>query len=221
MVSDVLDSAEHLPSTCRVPAERLPGDAPLPRPVQGLVVDWLVGGLSRVGRRVVIPVGTCGPRGCVLPGVTESPALPSPADCSTSPDSDEEESLRPGPLWRHALWVAGVTVVGVGWAWAGASFRVGPDDYGLPLATPGEVRPYLMVWSVTGLVLAVVVRAVAARVVLIGPEVVVLLLTFMGTRLSLGWRPESPALGAMVAAALMAAVVWCALALRRGRPQSA
>jgi hypothetical protein len=161
------------------------------------------------------PTGNPGSAGRVLLCVTESPALPSPADCSTSSDGDEE-SLRPGPLWRHVLWVAGVTVVGVGWAWAGASFRVGPDEYGLPLATPGEVRPYLVVWTVTGLVVAVVVRAVAARVVVIGPEVVVLLLTFMGTRLSLGWRPESPALGAMVAAALTAAVVWCALALRRG-----
>ncbi len=150
-------------------------------------------------------------------GVTESPALSSPDDSSTSSDGDEE-SPRPGPLWRHALWVAGVTVIGVGWAWAGASFRVGPDDYGLPLATPGEVLPYLAVWTVTGLVVATGVRAVAARVPFIGPEVVVLVLTFMGTRHSLGWRPEPPALGAMVAAALTAAAIWGALALRRGLP---
>jgi hypothetical protein len=151
--------------------------------------------------------------------VIESPGLSDP-DTSSGSDGDEEdeESVRPGPLWRHALWVAGVTIFGVGWGWVGASFRLGPDEYGMPLATPGEVRPYLVVWTVTGLMAAGALRAVAARVPLIGLEAVVLVLTFMGTRLSLGWRPEPPVLGAMVAAALTAAVIWCALALRRGSP---
>ncbi|MFS8197193.1 hypothetical protein ACLVWQ_00760 [Streptomyces sp. CWNU-52B] len=146
---------------------------------------------------------------------TDSPDSPDNPDSLSGSDGDEE-SVRPGPLWRHALWVVGVTVVGVGWAWAAASYRVGPDEYGLPLATAGDVQRYLVVWTLTGLVVAGALRAVAARVPVIGLDVVVLLLTFMGTRQALGWRPEALAQGAMVAAALTAAVVWGGIALRRG-----
>lgn len=152
--------------------------------------------------------------GHVLLGVTESPGLSSPDNCASS-DGDEE-SLRPGPLWRHASWVAGVTILGVGLGWANASFRVGPDEYGMPLAAPGQVWPYLVTWTATGLTAAAALRAVAARVRLYCLDVLVVLLTFLGTRLSLGFRPEPPVLGAMAAAALTAAGVWCALALRLG-----
>nr|WP_093466725.1 hypothetical protein [Streptomyces melanosporofaciens] len=146
--------------------------------------------------------------------MTESPGLPSPDNCASS-DSDEE-SLRPGPLWRHALWAASVTILGVGLGWADASFRLGSDEYGMPLAAPGQVRPYLVAWTATGLTAAAALRAVAARVPLHGPDVLAVILTFMGTRLSLGFRPEPPVLGASAAAALTAAFIWCALALRRG-----
>ncbi|WP_344567554.1 hypothetical protein [Streptomyces axinellae] len=146
--------------------------------------------------------------------MTESPGLSRPDNCASF-DGDEE-SLRPGPLWRHALWAAGLTILGVGLGWADASYRFGPDEYGMPLAVSGQVRLYLVAWSVTGLTAAAALRAVAARVPLIGPDVLVLILTFMGTRLSLGFRPEPPVLGASAAAALTAVFIWCALALRRG-----
>ncbi|MCT2593518.1 hypothetical protein LHJ74_27055 [Streptomyces sp. N2-109] len=146
--------------------------------------------------------------------MTESPGLSVPDDCASS-DGDEE-SLRPGPLWRHALWVAAVTVLGVGLAWVNASFRLGHDEYGMPLAASGHVRPYLMAWTATGLAAAAALRVVAARAPLYCPEVPVVVLTFMGTRLSLGFRPEPPVLGAMTAAALTAVVIWCALARPRG-----
>lgn len=158
--------------------------------------------------------------GRVLVGMTESPGLSTPDSC-TAPDScsdsdGDEETLRPGPLWRHALWVVGVTVLGVGWGWAAASFRVGPDEYGLPLATPGKVQPYLVAWTATGLTAAAALRAVAARVPLYGPGTLSVLLTLAGTRLSLGWRPEPPMLGAMTAVALTAVAIWCAFTLRSG-----
>ncbi|CAM5739738.1 hypothetical protein SHIRM173S_00914 [Streptomyces hirsutus] len=144
--------------------------------------------------------------------MTEPPDLSSP-DIGAS--SDDEESLRPGPLWRHALWVAGFTIFGVGLGWVSASFRIGPDEYGMPLAAPGQVWSYLVAWTATGLTAAAALRAVAAKVPLYGLEVVVVLLTFLGTRLSLGYRPEPPVLGAMAATALTAAAIWCVLALRR------
>ncbi|KAF4406938.1 MULTISPECIES: hypothetical protein [Streptomyces] len=148
--------------------------------------------------------------------MTEPPGLPGPAD-HTDSDGDEA-SLRPGPLWRHALWVAGVTAFGAGMAWANASHRVGPDEYGIPLAVPGQVWPYLLTWIATGLTVAAALRAAATRVPLVCPEVPAIVLTFMGARLSLGWRPEPPALCAMVAVALTVTVVWCAVALRHGLP---
>lgn len=131
--------------------------------------------------------------------------------------SDDERALRPGPLWRHAVWVVGLTIVAVAMGWVAASYRVGPDHYGIPLAVPGQVWPFLAFWTMTGLLLAGAMRAVAARVPLYGPDVLVLLLIFAGTRLSLGYRPESLQLGALAAAALVAAGIWCAVALRHGR----
>ncbi|WP_250294111.1 hypothetical protein [Streptomyces atroolivaceus] len=147
--------------------------------------------------------------------MTEVPGHSSPDDCA-NPDGDDE-SLRPGPLWRHALWVVGVTIPGVGMGWFGASFRFGPDEFGIPLAVPGQVWPYVAAWAVTGLTAAAALRAVAARVPLHGLEALVILFTFVGTRLSLGHRPEPPVLGAMTAVVLTAAALWCGLALHRAR----
>ena len=152
--------------------------------------------------------GNVRPPGRVLLGVIE---LLTPS----SPDNDEEAVL-PGPLWRHALWVAGITVLGVGLGWAGALFRIGPEEYGLPPAAPGPKWPYLVAWTVTGLAAAAVLRAAAARVPVYAPGGIAVVLTMLGTRLSLGWRPEAPVLGAMAGAALTAAAIWCALALRPG-----
>ncbi|GAA2624275.1 hypothetical protein GCM10009863_43430 [Streptomyces axinellae] len=55
--------------------------------------------------------------------------------------------------------------------------------YGMRLAAAGQVRPYLVAWTVTGLTAAAALRAVAARVPLHGPDVLAVILTFMGTRL--------------------------------------
>ncbi|MER7051731.1 MULTISPECIES: hypothetical protein [unclassified Streptomyces] len=110
----------------------------------------------------------------------------------------------------------GVTVLGLGMAWFSGSYRVGPDEYGVPLAVAGQTWPYVWVWAAIGLTAAAMLRTVAARVPLAGPEVIAIAPTFTGARLSLGWRPEPPMLGAMAAAALAVAVIWCALALRSG-----
>ncbi|ARF75495.1 hypothetical protein B7C62_26990 [Kitasatospora albolonga] len=135
---------------------------------------------------------------------------PSPS----SDPGDEEEAVRPGPWWRHTLWVVGVTALGVGLGWAGSLFRLGPDDYGLLAAAPGSPWPYLGVWAVTGLAAAAVLRTAAARVPVYSPGTITVVLTVVGTRLSLGWRPEAPVLAAMVAGVLVAAAVWAAIALR-------
>jgi hypothetical protein len=150
----------------------------------------------------------------------ESPDLSGPdglsiADGPSNPDGDEEP-LRSGPLWRHALWAAAVTVLGVGLGWVGALYRIGPEEYGLPSAAPGPVWPYLVAWTATGLVAAAALRATAARVPIYAPGEIAVVLIALGTRLSLGWRPEPPVLGALAAAALTAAAIWCALALRPG-----
>ncbi|MFE2292165.1 hypothetical protein [Streptomyces sp. NPDC059452] len=127
---------------------------------------------------------------------------------------DEEETVRPGPWWRHTLWVVGVAALGVGLGWAGSLFRLGPDDYGLLAAAPGSPWPYLGAWAVTGLAAAAVLRAAAARVPVYLPGMITVILTLVGTRLSLGWRPEAPVLAAMAVGALVAAAVWAAIALR-------
>ncbi|MBT2439675.1 hypothetical protein J7E93_05975 [Streptomyces sp. ISL-36] len=134
---------------------------------------------------------------------------------STEPDG--EAPLAPGPLWRHALWVAGIAALGVGLGWAGALFRIGPEEYGLPPAAPGAVWPYLCAWIATGAATAAVLRAAAARAPVHAPGRVAAGLAFFGTRLSLGWRPEAPALAAMAAAAPVAAALWSAFALRARR----
>lgn len=109
---------------------------------------------------------------------------------SSSPD-DSEETVRPGPLWRHAVWVVGITVLGVAVGWAGALFRIGPEEYGLPSAAPGPVRPYLVAWITTGLMAAAALRAAAAKVPLYAPGRTAAVLTALAT-----------------------AVLWCAFALR-------
>ncbi|MEU0760158.1 hypothetical protein ABZ351_10820 [Streptomyces microflavus] len=135
-----------------------------------------------------------------------------PSD-SGAPD-DDEVTVRPGPLWRHALWVVGVTALGVGLGWAGSLFRLGPDDYGLLAAAPGSPWTYLGAWAVTGLAATAVLRAAAARVPVPSPGTIAVILLLIGTRLSLGWRPETPELAAMVAGALVLAGIWAAIALR-------
>lgn len=122
--------------------------------------------------------------------------------------------MRPGPLWRHALWVAGVTAAGVALGWVGALFRIGPEEYGMPPAAPGALWPYLTAWTVIGLVLAAVLRSVAARVPVYYPENAAIGLVLIGTRLSLGWRPEPLEVAGLAAAALLLVAVWCAVALR-------
>ncbi|MFD5901243.1 hypothetical protein ACFWHG_07030 [Streptomyces microflavus] len=135
-----------------------------------------------------------------------------PSD-SGAPD-DDEVTVRPGPLWRHALWVVGVTALGVGLGWAGSLFRLGPDDYGLLTAAPGSPWTYLGAWAVTGLAATAVLRAAAAKVPVPSPGTIAVILLLIGTRLSLGWRPETPELAAMVAGALVLAGIWAAIALR-------
>ncbi|MFJ8665588.1 hypothetical protein [Streptomyces sp. NPDC093600] len=130
--------------------------------------------------------------------------------------ADDEERLAPGPWWRHAWWVAAIAVLGVGLGWAGALFRIGPEEYGLPPAAPGDVWPYLAAWTATGVAVAAVLRATAARVPVYAPGRIAVVLTLLGTRVSLGWRPEAPVLLAVVAAARVAAAAWAALALRPG-----
>lgn len=146
----------------------------------------------------------------VLPGVTESPGRSSPDD-DPSPDHGHN-ALRPGPLWRHALWVVGVTALGVGFAWLhGASYDYPGDAWDVPPPVPGQVWPYLMAWTAIGLAAATVLRAGVARAPLYCPEVLVVAVTFVGTRFSLGFRPEPPVLAATAAAVLTAAVTWCAV----------
>ncbi|MEU3833095.1 hypothetical protein [Streptomyces microflavus] len=135
-----------------------------------------------------------------------------PSD-SGAPD-DDEVTVRPGPLWRHTLWVVGVTALGVGLGWAGSLFRLGPDDYGLLAAAPGSPWTYLGAWAVTGLAATAVLRAAAAKVPVPSPGTIAVILLLIGTRLSLGWRPETPELAAMVAGALVLAGIWAAIALR-------
>ncbi|WP_055559703.1 hypothetical protein, partial [Streptomyces luridiscabiei] len=106
------------------------------------------------------------------------------------------------------------TALGVGLGWAGSLFRLGPDDYGLLAAAPGSPWTYLGAWAVTGLAATAVLRAAAARVPVPSPGTIAVILLLIGTRLSLGWRPETPELAAMVAGALVLAGIWAAIALR-------
>ncbi|MFE9698292.1 hypothetical protein [Streptomyces sp. NPDC006270] len=138
-----------------------------------------------------------------LPGTT------SPVD-----SHDEDEGVRSGPLWHHVLWVAGVTAAGVTLGWLGALFRIGPEEYGLPPAAAGALWPYLLTWTVTGLGLGAVLRFVASRVPVYSPSEVLLGVVMIGTRLSLGRRPEPLEVAALAAAGLVLVAAWCAVALR-------
>ena len=130
---------------------------------------------------------------------------------------DDEANLRPGPFWRHALWVMGISAAAVAAGWFTSLFRIGFKEYGLPPATPGALWTYLAAWVVIGLAVATVLRVTAAKVPVYAPGRIAAGLTYLGTRLSLGWRPEALLVGAMAAAALIAAAGWCALALRPRR----
>ncbi|MFB7369804.1 hypothetical protein ACFC0D_08200 [Streptomyces sp. NPDC056222] len=132
---------------------------------------------------------------------------------SPGPDTDEE-TVRPGPFRRHALWVLGITAAAVAAGWATSLFRIGSEQYGLPPAAPGALWPYLAAWAGIGLVVAGVLRTAAAKVPVYAPGRIAAALIYGGTRLSLGWRPEAPFLAGTAAVALIAAAVWCALALR-------
>ncbi|MEU2822888.1 hypothetical protein ABZ763_11565 [Streptomyces bacillaris] len=127
---------------------------------------------------------------------------------------DDEATVRPGPWWRHTLWVVAVTALGVGLGWAGSLFRLGPDDYGLLAAASGPPWAYLAVWAATGLAATGVLRATAARVPIPSPGTISVILLVIGTRLSLGWRPEALEVAAMAAGALVLAGSWSAIALR-------
>ncbi|MEU6877480.1 hypothetical protein [Streptomyces sp. NPDC046712] len=132
------------------------------------------------------------------------------------PDHDlpehEEGELRPGPLWRHALWTVGVTLCGLGLGWAASTFRLGPPEFGIPSAAPGSPWPLLAVCGVAGLAAAALLRVTAARIPVYGPGRVCLALVFFGTRLALAYRPEPAILGSGAAAVLLAAGAWCGYA---------
>lgn len=127
---------------------------------------------------------------------------------------NDDETVRPGPFWRHALWVIGITAAALALGWATSLFRIGPERYGLPAAAPGELTPYLAAWAATGLAVATVLRVAAAKVPVYAPGRVAAALVYLGTRLSLGWRPEAPLLVGMAAVALIAAASWSVFALR-------
>jgi hypothetical protein len=139
------------------------------------------------------------------------PETTSPVDTQ---DEHEDERVRSGPLWRHALWAALVTAAGVTLGWLGALFRIGPEEYGLPPAAPGALWPYLLAWAVIGLGLGAILRFVAAKVPVYSPSEVLFCTVVIGTRLSLGWRPEPLEVAGLAAAALLLVTVWCAVALR-------
>ncbi|MEV4995939.1 hypothetical protein [Streptomyces niveus] len=129
-------------------------------------------------------------------------------------DIEDNNDVRPGPWWRHTLWTVGVTAFGVGLGWAGASSSIGESEFGLPAVAPGPFGEYLVAWAVIGLLTAGVLRATAARVLVHIPGQLAAVLLLVGTRLSLGWRPEAPMLAAMGAACVAVAAIWSAFALR-------
>ncbi|WP_435882257.1 hypothetical protein [Streptomyces kronopolitis] len=143
--------------------------------------------------------------------MTDLPESTNPLDTR---DEHEHERVRSGPLWRHARWAALVTAAGVALGWLGALFRIGPEEYGLPPAAPGALWPYLLAWAVIGLGLGAVLRFVAAKVPVHSPAEVLIGTVVIGTRLSLGWRPEPLEIAGLAAAALLLVTVWCAVALR-------
>lgn len=96
----------------------------------------------------------------------------------------------------------------------GASSSIGESEFGLPAVAPGPFGEYLVAWAVIGLLTAGVLRATAARVLVYIPGQIAAVLLLVGTRLSLGWRPEAPVLAAMGAACVAVAALWSAFALR-------
>ncbi|WP_412077426.1 hypothetical protein ACLF6K_22940 [Streptomyces xanthophaeus] len=134
-------------------------------------------------------------------------------------DVEQEETRRPGPLWRHTLWAVGITVCAVAFGWAASAFRLGRGGYGIPRAPEGSPWALLAVCAAVGLVAAALLRGTAARIPVYAPGRVCAFLVFLGTRLALGFRPETPALAAGAAAFLAAALAWCVVAAvthRRG-----
>ncbi|MFE9375166.1 hypothetical protein [Streptomyces sp. NPDC006855] len=130
------------------------------------------------------------------------------------PGDSEDAEVRPGPLWSHALWGVAVTAAGVALGWVGALFRIGPEEFGLPPAAPGALWPYLLAWTAIGLALAAFLRFVAAKVPVHEPETAAIGVVMIGTRLSLGWRPEPLEVAGLAALGLLLVTVWCAVALR-------
>ncbi|MEU2260750.1 hypothetical protein ABZ557_10795 [Streptomyces sp. NPDC019645] len=109
-----------------------------------------------------------------------------------------------------------VTAAGMALGWWSGQFRIGPEEYGLPSVAPGPLLPYLAAWTAVGLVAASVLRAAAARVPVHAPETIAVGVVWLGTRLSLGRRPEWPLLALMATIALAAAAGWSLMALRPG-----
>ncbi|MGA5407476.1 hypothetical protein ACPCSC_09475 [Streptomyces lavendulocolor] len=72
--------------------------------------------------------------------------------------------------------------------------------------------------GVTGLVVAATLRATAARLPVHAPGRTATVLVAVGTRLTMGWRPEAPLLAALVVGALAVAAGWCAVAVRTHSP---
>ncbi|MFD3870880.1 hypothetical protein [Streptomyces sp. NPDC058623] len=129
-----------------------------------------------------------------------------------SGDGVPEETRRQGPLWRHALWVAGIAGGAVAAGWIAAAFRLGPAEYGIPSAAPGS--PWgLLAWCLgAGLVACAALRGTAARIPVYAPGRVGFVLVFLGTRLALGFRPPAQLLAAGAVAAVAVALAWCVVA---------
>ncbi|MFE8911196.1 hypothetical protein [Streptomyces globisporus] len=140
--------------------------------------------------------------------------LPEGPVTSFDSDDSEDAEVRPGPLRRHVVWAVAVTTAGVALGWVGALFRIGPEEFGLPSAAPGALWPYLLAWAAIGLALAAILRSVAAKVPVHEPETAAIGVVMIGTRLSLGWRPEPLEVAGLAAAGLLLVAVWCAVALR-------
>ncbi|MFE2503878.1 hypothetical protein [Streptomyces rubiginosohelvolus] len=140
--------------------------------------------------------------------------LPENPVVAVGSDDSEDAEVRPGPLWRHAVWVVAVTAAGVALGWVGALFRIGPEEFGLPPAAPGALWPYLLAWAAVGMALSAILRVVAAKVPVYEPETAAIGVVMIGTRLSLGWRPEPLEVAGLAAAGLLLVAVWCAVALR-------
>ncbi|MER7761664.1 hypothetical protein [Streptomyces sp. NPDC097619] len=139
------------------------------------------------------------------------------ADPEDLPDADDEGELRPGPLWRHAAWVLGVTAAALLVGWFLSEFRLGAPDFGIPAAAPGSPWPLLAVGGVTGLAALGLLRATAARVLVYGPGRVGFVLLVIGIRLALAYRPGAPILAAGAAAVVLCAAAWAGQAVWQER----